>query len=54
MIVFVDELLTTTAMGFYETEIAKVVVLALFVPRNISNAGNSGGQGAAGATRRCR
>src|ERR1051326_989923 len=35
---------TATAMGFFEGEIAKAVVLALFVPLIISSGGNSGSQ----------
>ena len=38
------EMLTATAMGFYEDEIAKAVVLALFLPMIISSGGNSGSQ----------
>jgi magnesium transporter len=41
---FVGEMLTATAMGFFEGEIAKAVVLALFVPLIISSGGNSGSQ----------
>ncbi len=41
---FLGEMLTATAMGHYEEEIAKAVVLALFVPLIISSGGNSGGQ----------
>lgn len=41
---FIGEMLTATAMGFFETEIAKAVVLALFVPLIISSGGNSGSQ----------
>ena len=41
---FLGEMLTATAMGHYEGEIAKAVVLALFVPLIISSGGNSGGQ----------
>ncbi|MCC6415897.1 MAG: magnesium transporter, partial [Opitutaceae bacterium] len=37
---------TATAMGFFEHEIAKAVVLALFVPLVISAGGNSGSQAA--------
>src|SRR5207247_8337857 len=43
-ILFVGEMLTATAMGFYEREIARAVVLALFVPLIISSGGNSGSQ----------
>jgi magnesium transporter len=46
VILFLGELLTATAMGFYEDEIAQVVVLALFVPLIISSGGNSGSQAA--------
>jgi len=41
---FIGEMLTATAMGFFETEIARAVVLALFVPLIISSGGNSGSQ----------
>jgi magnesium transporter len=44
VILFVGEMLTATAMGFFEKEIAKAVVLALFVPLIISSGGNSGSQ----------
>jgi magnesium transporter len=43
-VLFVGEMLTATAMGFYENEIARAVVLALFVPLIISSGGNSGSQ----------
>jgi magnesium transporter len=43
---FLGEMLTATAMGFFEKEIAKAVVLALFVPLIISSGGNSGSQAA--------
>lgn len=46
VILFVGELLTATAMGFFEEEIEKAVVLALFVPLIISSGGNSGSQAA--------
>lgn len=41
---FLGEMLTASAMGHYESEIAKAVVLALFVPLIISSGGNSGSQ----------
>ena len=41
---FLGEMLTATAMSHYETEIARAVVLALFVPLIISSGGNSGSQ----------
>lgn len=43
-VLFVGEMLTATAMGYYEQEIARAVVLALFVPLIISSGGNSGSQ----------
>jgi magnesium transporter len=46
VILFLGELLTATAMGFFEKEIEKAVVLALFVPLIISSGGNSGSQAA--------
>jgi magnesium transporter len=39
-------MLTATAMGAFEHEISKAVVLALFVPLIISSGGNSGSQAA--------
>jgi magnesium transporter len=44
VILFLSEMLTATAMGFFEQEIAKAVVLALFIPLIISSGGNSGSQ----------
>jgi magnesium transporter len=41
---FLGEMLTATAMGHFEAEIAHAVVLALFVPLIISSGGNSGSQ----------
>jgi len=41
---FLGEMLTATAMGFFEKEIARAIVLALFVPLIISSGGNSGSQ----------
>ncbi len=46
IILFLGELLTATAMAYYEDEIAHAVVLALFVPLIISSGGNSGSQAA--------
>jgi magnesium transporter len=43
-ILFLGEMLTATAMGHFEDEIATAVVLALFVPLIISSGGNSGSQ----------
>lgn len=45
-LLFLGELLTATAMAFFEDEIAKAVILALFVPLIISSGGNSGSQAA--------
>jgi magnesium transporter len=41
---FLGEMLTATAMGAFEAEISRAVVLALFVPLIISSGGNSGSQ----------
>jgi magnesium transporter len=41
---FLGEMLTATAMGHFEKEIAKATVLALFIPLIISSGGNSGSQ----------
>lgn len=46
IILFLSEMLTATAMGYFEVEISKAVVLALFVPLIISSGGNSGSQAA--------
>jgi magnesium transporter len=46
VILFIGEMLTATAMGFFEKEIERAVVLALFVPLIISSGGNSGSQAA--------
>jgi magnesium transporter len=37
-------MLTATAMGYFQDEIARAVVLALFLPLIISSGGNSGSQ----------
>jgi len=44
VVLFLGEMLTATAMGFFEGEIEKAVVLALFVPLIISSGGNAGSQ----------
>lgn len=44
IILFISEMLTATAMGKFENEIAKAVVLSIFVPLVISSGGNSGSQ----------
>lgn len=43
-VLFLGEMFTATAMAHYEDEIAKAVVLALFIPLIISSGGNSGSQ----------
>jgi magnesium transporter len=43
-ILFVGEMLTASTMQFYEAELAKAVVLALFLPLIISSGGNAGSQ----------
>jgi len=45
-ILFLGEMFTASAMAFFEDEIAKAVILALFVPLIISSGGNSGSQAA--------
>jgi magnesium transporter len=44
VILFLGELLTATAMATYQDELAKALVLALFLPLIISSGGNSGSQ----------
>ncbi|MFX9665094.1 magnesium transporter, partial [Acinetobacter baumannii] len=44
VVLFLGEMLTATAMAFFEDEIARAVVLALFIPLIISSGGNSGSQ----------
>lgn len=46
VILFISEMLTASAMGYFDKEIEKAVVLALFVPLIISSGGNSGSQAA--------
>jgi magnesium transporter len=41
---FLGEMLTATAMGHFDREISRAVVLALFMPLIISSGGNSGSQ----------
>lgn len=51
VLLFLGQTLTATAMGFFESEIASAVVLALFLPLIISSGGNPGSQAAALVTR---
>lgn len=44
MLLFVGEMFTTTTMHHFEEEIARAVVLALFIPLIISSGGNAGAQ----------
>jgi magnesium transporter len=44
VVLFLGEMLTATAMAFFEDEIKRATVLALFVPLIISSGGNSGSQ----------
>ena len=44
VILFLSEMLTSTAMTFFQDEIAKAVVLVLFLPLIMSSGGNSGSQ----------
>lgn len=43
-VLFCGEMLTATAMGFFESEIQRAAMVALFVPLIISSGGNSGSQ----------
>jgi len=44
LVLFLGEMLTTSAMGYFEVEIERAVMLALFIPLIISSGGNSGSQ----------
>lgn len=46
IVLFIGELVTISAMHQFEDEIAKVVILATFIPLIISSGGNSGSQAA--------
>jgi magnesium transporter len=46
IVLFIGELITISAMHQFEDEIAKVVILATFIPLIISSGGNSGSQAA--------
>jgi len=46
IVLFLGEMFTATAMGYYDKEISNAVVLALFIPLVISSGGNSGSQAA--------
>src|SRR5688572_4888135 len=44
VVLFLGEMLTATAIGHFEHELERAVVLALFIPLIISSGGNSGSQ----------
>lgn len=44
VVLFIGEMLTATAMGYFQDELSKAVVLAVFIPLIISSGGNSGSQ----------
>lgn len=44
VVLFISEMLTASAMGYFEEELQRAVVLALFIPLIISSGGNSGSQ----------
>ena len=46
ILLFLGEMLTASAMGYFEKEIERAVVLALFIPLIVSSGGNSGSQAA--------
>jgi magnesium transporter len=46
IILFIGEMFTASAMGYFDEEISKAVALALFIPLIISSGGNSGSQAA--------
>ncbi|PJJ10015.1 Mg2+ transporter MgtE [Flavobacterium sp. 1] len=46
VVLFLGEMFTASAMGFFEGEIDKAIVLTLFIPLIISSGGNSGSQAA--------
>jgi len=43
-VLFVGEMFTATALGYFEHQISRAVVLALFIPLIISSGGNAGSQ----------
>jgi magnesium transporter len=46
VVLFLGEMLTATAMGYFEGELEKAIVLSLFIPLVISSGGNAGSQAA--------
>ncbi|HKR03714.1 MAG TPA: magnesium transporter [Bacteroidia bacterium] len=46
VILFIGELFTASAMSYFENEISRALVLALFIPLIVSSGGNTGSQAA--------
>lgn len=46
VVLFLGEMLTASVLGFFETELQRAVVLAMFLPLIISSGGNTGSQAA--------
>ncbi len=46
VILFIGEMLTASAMAFFQEELAKAIILATFIPLIMSSGGNSGSQAA--------
>jgi magnesium transporter len=46
VVLFLGEMLTATAMSYFEDELSKAIVLSLFIPLVISSGGNAGSQAA--------
>ncbi|QEC70158.1 magnesium transporter [Panacibacter ginsenosidivorans] len=44
IVLFIGEMLTATAMAYFSDELAKAIVLSIFVPLIMSSGGNSGSQ----------
>lgn len=44
IVLFLGEMLTATAMGYFQDELSKAILLALFIPLIISSGGNTGSQ----------
>ncbi len=44
VLLFIGEMFTATALGYFEHQISQAVILALFIPLLISSGGNSGSQ----------
>ncbi len=43
-LLFIGEMFTATAMGFFESELQRALILSIFIPLIISSGGNSGSQ----------